>query len=110
MKNINNELIELLQPLKLPIKNLISTDNNVPTYLTFSIISINDDTYSDDENETIVTTIQLNLFTKKNYTELKRQIRDLLKSKYWDINITELYETQSKIFHIVFTFRDYDIK
>ena len=61
-----------------------------------------DDDYSDDTNETNVHSLQIDLWTKTDPTEIKRKIRKALKSVFDDVTYTDLYEDDTKTFHICF--------
>ena len=57
------------------------------------------------DNEAVIdnTSVQLHLFTPNNYLTLKKQIRaSLLKNGFSYPNVTCLYETETKLNHIIF--------
>lgn len=99
--NINKIIKDTLVPLNLPVLyRKYSGDKD--TYITFFTISNSDDDYSNDYEETEVFSLQIDLWTKRDPTELKKEIKKALKSKFYDITYQDLYEEDTKIYHIAF--------
>ena len=69
-----------------------------------------DDDYSDGENETEVHSLQIDLWSKNDVTQLKKDIKQALKSKFEDVTYQDLYENDTKIFHIAFRCYFYEEK
>lgn len=99
--NINKIIINTLKYLNIPTKYR-SYSGKEDTYITFFEINNFDDNYSDDRNETNVHSLQIDLWTKSDPTDLKNKIRKALKEAFYDVTYTDLYETDTKVYHIAF--------
>lgn len=107
--NINQLIIDTLRPLGLDVRYRVYSGSN-PTYITFFEVNNIDDDYSDEENETEVHSIQIDLWSSKDVTEIKKKIKQALKSNFTDVTYQDLYETDTKIFHISFRCYFYEEK
>lgn len=71
------------------------------THVTFTLISDNEEDYSDDNAESINYLIQVDIWSKENMEDLKKIIKKCIKSMdnctYSDG--ADLYETDVKIYH-----------
>lgn len=107
--NINKLVIDTLRPLGLDVRYRVYSGNN-PTYITFFEINNMDDDYSDNENETEVHSLQVDLWSKSDVTQLKKEIKEALKGTFEDVTYQDLYEPDTKTFHIAFRCYFYEEK
>lgn len=107
--NINKLIIDTLKPLGLDVRYRNYSGSN-PTYITFFEINNIDEDYSDNENETEVHSLQIDLWSKNDVTQLKKDIKQALKSKFEDVTYQDLYEPDTKMFHIAFRCYFYEEK
>lgn len=107
--NINELVIDTLRPIGLDVRYRVYSGSN-STYITFFEMNNIDDDYSDEENETEVHSIQIDLWSSKDTTELKKKIKQTLKSNFVDVTYKDLYEPDTKIFHIAFRCYFYENK
>lgn len=107
--NINELVIDTLRPIGLDVRYRVYSGPD-STYITFFEMNNIDDDYSDGDNETEVHSIQIDLWSSKDTTELKKKIKKTLKSKFEDITYQDLYEPDTKIFHIAFRCYFYENK
>ncbi|MBD7914559.1 hypothetical protein H9660_05325 [Clostridium sp. Sa3CUN1] len=107
--SINKLIIDTLRPLGLDVRYRVYSGSN-STYITFFELNNMDDDYSDGENETEVHSLQIDLWSKNDVTQLKKNIKQALKSKFEDVTYQDLYENDTKIFHIAFRCYFYEEK
>ncbi len=102
--NINQLVEETLRNIGLDISYRKYSGSN-DTYITFFEVNNYDEDYSDGTNETEVHSLQIDLFTKSDPTQLKKDIKQALKRNFEDVTYQDLYEVDTKTYH--FTFRCY---
>ena len=107
--NINNLIIDTLRPLGLDVRYRKYSGSNT-TYITFFEINNIDDDYSDNENETEEHSLQIDLWSKSDATQLKNNIKQALKGNFYDVTYTDLYEEDTKTYHIAFRCYFYEEK
>lgn len=107
--NINKLIIDTLSPLSLDTRYRKYSGSN-DTYITFFEINNIDDDYSDNENEVEVHSLQIDLFSKSDPTDLKVRIKQALKGTFKDVTYQDLYEDDTKTFHIAFRCYFYEEK
>lgn len=107
--NINKLVIEALKPLGIDTRYIKYSGKN-STYITFFEMNNMDDDYSDGESETEVHSLQIDLWSKSDPTDLKKDIKMALKSKFSDVTHQDLYEEDTKTFHIAFRCYFYEEK
>ena len=99
--NINKLITDTLKSLNIPIRyRLYSGD--ATTYITFFEMNNFNENYSDDKNETNVHSLQIDLWTKSDPTNLKKEIRTALKNVFYNVTFNDLYESDTKVYHIAF--------
>ncbi|MCD3351263.1 hypothetical protein G8V03_09720 [Clostridium botulinum D/C] len=102
--NINKLIIDTLKPTNVPVKfeTYVGNEN---TYITFSEYLQQGEAFSDDGETATGHYIQINVFSKKNYSKVVDQVKTLLK-KVGFIRKNEhgLYEPDTQIFHRVLRF------
>lgn len=72
------------------------------TYITFFEMNNYNEDYSDDDNETEVNSLQIDLFSNEDVTKLKKDIKKALESNFCDVTYADLYENDTKTYHIAF--------
>ena len=107
--NINKLLIDTLRPLGLDVRYRVYSGSN-STYITFFELNNMDDDYSDGENEIEVHSLQIDLWSKNDVTQFKKDIKQALKRNFKDVTYQDLYEPDTKIFHIAFRCYFYEEK
>ena len=107
--NINKLIIDTLKPFDLPVKYRFYSGSN-STYITFFEINNFDDEFSNDEEECEVHSLQIDLFTKEDPTNLKKEIKKALKTNFSEVTFQDLYESDTGIFHICFRCYFYEYK
>lgn len=107
--NINKLIIDTLKPLGLDVRYRVYSGSN-STYITFFEVQNLDDDYSDNEAETEVHSLQIDLWSKNDVTELKKNIKKTLKSVFNDVTYQDLYESDTKTFHVAFRCYFYEYK
>ena len=107
--NINQLVEETLRNTGLEIKYRKYSGSN-DTYITFFEINNYDEDYSDGMNETEVHSLQIDLFTKSDPTKLKKYIKQALKRNFEDVTYQDLYEVDTKTYHIAFRCYFYEEK
>ena len=70
--NINKLIIDTLRPLGLDVRYRVYSGSN-PTYVTFFEIQNYNEDYSEDKNETEVCSLQIDLWSKADVTQLKKR-------------------------------------
>lgn len=101
MINVNKLIIDTLKEFNIPIRYRLYSGSET-TYITFFEMNNFNEDYSDDKNETNVHSLQIDLWTKTDPTELKNKIRKALKEVFYDVTINDLFETDTKVYHIAF--------
>ncbi|KOA76597.1 hypothetical protein ADU78_05795 [Clostridium botulinum] len=102
--NINNLIINTLKPIGVPAVFEFYAGSET-TYITFSEYLQQGEVFCDDEEQATGHYIQVNVFSKKNYSKVVDQVKVLLKEKGF-IRKTEhgLYEPDTQIYHRVIRF------
>lgn len=103
---INEKIVNVLAEFinKDEIKYLTYT-GQADTYCVFNLADDKGINFADDEPEDIESSIQVHIFTKKpaEYKKLRNSVREaLFKAGFSYPALTELYEKETKIYHIVY--------
>lgn len=99
--NINKYIINSLSELEIPI-SFREYIGNEKTFITFFEVNNLDDDYSDDENETEVFSLQIDVWTDDDPTDLKKKIKKILKnSGFYDVEYQDGEAIESE-FHVIF--------
>lgn len=98
---MNKLIIETLSHLGVPV-SFQSYAGDETTYITFSNYLENVESYADNKETTIGYYIQVNVWSKGNYSTLVNNVLEALKqAEFRRTYVTEIYEEDTKIFHKV---------
>lgn len=102
--NINKLIIDTLKDTNVPVRFETYVGDET-TYITFSEYLQQGEVFADDEETSTGHYIQVNVWSKGNYSKLVDKVKKLLKEAGF-IRKTEhgLYETDTQIFHRVIRF------
>ena len=101
IEKIDKILSDVLEPLGIQsFYGWYDKDIN-ETHVTFTLISDNEDNYSDDEAESVNYLIQIDIWSKENMEDLKKTIKDAMKTldNCTYSNGADLYEDDTQIYH-----------
>lgn len=107
--NINNLIIKTLSPFKIPCAYR-KYSGREKTYITFFTVNNYDENFSNDEEETEVYSLQIDLFSKEDVTNLKKQIKEALKDAFSEVTYQDFYEDDTRTYHIAFRCYFYEEK
>lgn len=107
--NINKLVIDTLKPLGIDVRYRVYSGNE-STYITFFELSNTNEDYSEDRNETEVHSLQIDLWSKADVTQLKKDIKQALEEVFYDVTFNDLYESDTKVVHIAFRCYFYEEK
>ena len=98
---MNKQIIDALKNLSVPV-SFQTYSGSATTYITFSKYLENVESYADNKETSISSYIQVNVFSKGDYTTLVNSVLDALKqAEFRRTYVTEMYESDTKIFHKV---------
>lgn len=101
IEKIDTQLGTLLEPLKIEYFYGWYEEDINNNHVTFTLISDEEDDFSDDEAESINYLVQVDVWSKENMEDLKKEIKKCMKSMgnctYSDG--ADLYESDVKIYH-----------
>ena len=96
---INKLIIDTLKPLKIPVA-FQKYSGKAESYITFHEYLAVDEEYEDDEEAFTAHYIQVDVWSKSDYTEVVKTIKELLlKAGVKRLNEIDLYEEDIKIYH-----------
>lgn len=96
---INKLIIDTLKPLNIPVSFQKYT-GKVETYITFHEYLSSGEEYEDDEESFTGHYVQVDLWSKSDYTNIVETIKELLiKVGFKRLNEIDLYEEDTKIYH-----------
>lgn len=96
-----NKLIkDTLSPLGIPV-SLQCYNGSETTYITFFSYLDKGELYADDEEIATGNYIQIDVFSKENYTNIVKKVKKLMKDAGFIKKASgpELYETDTKLYH-----------
>ena len=99
--NINKLIINTLKQFNIPVRENKYSGPDL-TYITFFEMNNYDEDYSEDINETEVHSLQIDLWSDRDVTQLKKDIKKALKAVFDEVTFTSLYEGDTKTHHIAF--------
>lgn len=100
--SINSLIINTLSPVDVPVRfqELTKEDGSPDTYITFFFINENGMLFADDEEVQTAYFLQVDVFSRGNYTTLVEQVKSRLKEiGFVRTNAVDLYERDTKIYH-----------
>lgn len=96
---INNLIVEALKPLKLAVHFQKYTGKD-ETYITFHEYFSGGEEFEDDEESLTAHYIQVDVWSKTDYTDLVDEVKNLLNNAgFKRLNEIDLYEEDTKIYH-----------
>lgn len=102
--SLNALIIDTLRPLGVPVA-FQAYSGKATTYITFFEFNQNGKLYADDQEIRASHSVQVNIWSKGDYTELATQVKEkLIEVGFTRTFETELYEDDTKTYHKVFRF------
>lgn len=96
---INKLIIETLRPLKVPVA-FQRYSGKAETYITFHEYLALGEEYEDDEESLTAYYVQVDVWSKVDYTDIVKNIKELLlKAGFKRLSEVDLYEEDVKIYH-----------
>lgn len=96
---MNKLIIDLLKPLNVPV-SLQRYTGKADTYITFHEYFTSGEEYEDDEEVLTAHYIQVDVWSKVDYSEIVKKTKELLlKAGLKRLNEIDLYEEDTKIYH-----------
>lgn len=96
---INKIIINTLKPLRIPVSFQKYTGKE-KEYITFHEYSANGEEYEDDVEVMVGHYIQVDIWSKGDYTKLVSEVKVLLlKCGFKRLNEEDLYESDTEIYH-----------
>lgn len=97
---MNKLIIDTLETLRVPV-SFQKYNGSESTYITFFCYNDRGELYADDEELSTGYYIQLDIFSRGSYTELKKQVEKLMKEAGFIRKAAgpELYENDTKLYH-----------
>ena len=107
--NINKLVKDTLKPFGFPCK-YEEYKGKETSYITFFEMNNIDDEFSDDSEECEVHSLQIDFFTKSDPNNIKKEIKKALKTNFSEVTFQDLYESDTKYYHICFRCYYYEYK
>ncbi|GIN60534.1 hypothetical protein J27TS8_05270 [Robertmurraya siralis] len=102
--SLNSLIISTLKPLGVPVEPL-NYDGNEDTYITFFEFNQTSQTRADDKEIKTKHSIQVDIWSNGDYTNLTKQVKNLLISVGFVRRMeTETFEEETKTYHKVLRF------
>lgn len=96
---INKLIMDTLKPLKIPVA-FQNYSGKLENYITFHEYLAVGEEYDDDEEALTAHYIQVDVWSKSDYTDIVKNIKEvLLKAGFKRLNEIDLYEEDTKIYH-----------
>lgn len=96
---INSLIIEALKPLKVPV-SFQKYNGKESTYITFFNYLEHGEQYADNEEKATGYYIQIDVWSKNDYTELVENVRNAMKAAgFIRTSAADLFESDIKIYH-----------
>lgn len=96
---INKLVLDTLKPLKIPAA-FQKYSGRAETYITFHEYFTSGEEYEEDEEALTSHYIQVDVWSKSDYTDAAENIKKLLlKAGFKRLNEADLYEEDTKIYH-----------
>lgn len=96
---LNKLIMDTLKPLKIPVA-FQKYSGKAENYITFHEYLAAGEEYEDDEESLTAHYVQVDVWSKADYTEVVKNIKELLlKAGFKRLNEIDLYEDDTKIYH-----------
>ncbi len=96
---ISKILLDALTPLKIPV-SFQRYSGKAKTYITFHEYLVSGEEYEDDEESLTAHYIQVDVWSKDDYTAIVKNVKELLFNVgFKRLNEIDLYEEETKIYH-----------
>ncbi len=96
---MQNEILEILEPLEVEV-GFIYVEGNPKKYITFDIYSISPCDFSEDDNESKLYKIQVDIFSIDDLTDLDNEVQSLMKENGFKlVDEAIMYEKETKLYH-----------
>ena len=103
--SLNKDILTALSPLNIPVA-FQTYSGKSDTYITFFTYLEKSELHADDEEEIGGNYIQIDLWSKEDYTELTYEIHKYMKQAgFIKLNFYDLYEKDLKVYHKVMRYR-----
>lgn len=105
--SLNSLIINTLSPLNVPVRfqKLLDSDGEPHSYITFFEFNQNGALHGDDKEIKSNHFIQVDVWSKGNYSELVKKVKDnLINLGFSRTYEKEFYETDTKLYHKVIRF------
>lgn len=97
--NINKAIIDALKPLNVPVSFQIY-NGTADTYITIFCYLENGELYADDIQKGTGYYMQVDVWSKTNYTNIVEQIKSAMtQADFSFLSAYDLYENDTKIYH-----------
>lgn len=103
--NINPIIEKAFEKYKIPI-SYMTYKGNADTYLTYYTWQELPDNFCDDDNEIEVAYGTIDIYSKKNFKEILKDVKKILKNNGFLVTdvASEMYEETTKFFHVPINF------
>lgn len=99
MNLINRKVMESLKEVEVPI-SFQKYNGKKEEYITFHVYRVDGEEYEDDKEVLIGYYIQIDIWNKRDYTELVEKVKEeMQKNNFKRIAEVDLYEEDTKIYH-----------
>ena len=96
---ISKMILDALKPLKIPV-SFQKYSGKAKTYITFHEYLVSGEEYEDDVESLTVHYIQVDIWSKDDYTDIVKNVKQLLLNVgFKRLNEIDLYEEEIKIYH-----------
>ncbi|WP_026478167.1 hypothetical protein [Alkaliphilus transvaalensis] len=103
--SLNKDILTALSPLNIPVAYQ-TYSGKAETYITFFTYLEKSELYADDEEKIAGHYIQLDLWTKSDFTDLVSEVHSCMKQAgFIKLNFYDLYEKDLKVYHKVMRYR-----
>lgn len=102
---LNRLILDTLRPTGVPVDFQVTTGSS-STYITFFMVVGVPKLHADDELKKTEQLIQVDIWSKTDYTDLVTKVKSLMKGAGFSFSSErELYEKDTEIYHYVITYR-----
>ena len=103
--SLNKDILMALSPLNIPVA-FQTYSGKADTYITFFSYLEKAELHADDKEEIGGTYIQIDLWSKNDYTDLVKEVHNYMKETgFIKLNFYDLYEKDTKVYHKVMRYR-----